>query len=166
MKTLVEADKFTAWYDAVEDRLRLVANMDKPEARVDLWITRRLFLTIITQLEDFIEPKGMGIEADDIDRLITKGSPSVDSSDGDIGKKKVKEKQSMDKKTADIEVSLLRTLNISWDKKNKKVSLTLISDIYEVEANLDAVSMTAFMRMLLMQAPSVEWGISSMMFRR
>ena len=163
MKTLVEAQKFTAWYDAVEDRLRLVANMDKPEARVDFWITRRLFLTIITQLDDFIEPKGMGIERDDIDKLITKGSPSTDSSESDSEQKV--DGDSADR-GGDNRVSLLRTLNISWDKKSKRVSLSLISDDYEVEANLDAVAMTAFMRMLVMQAPSVEWGISSMMFRR
>ncbi len=164
MKKLVEAHKFTAWYDAVEDRLRLVANMDKPEARVDFWITRRLFLTIITQLDDFIEPKGMGIERDDIDKLITKGSPSTDSSESDSEQKV--DGDSADRGEEDNRVSLLRTLNISWDKKSKRVSLSLISDDYEVEANLDAVAMTAFMRMLVMQAPSVEWGISSMMFRR
>lgn len=160
MKKLVEAEKFTAWYDAVEDRLRLVANIDKPEARVDFWITRRLFLTIITQLEEFIEPKGMGIEIDDIDRLITKGSTSNESS------KEQEDKDSKDKESKSIKPSLLKTLNLSWNKKSQKVSLNLISDDYEVEANLDRVAMTAFMRMLLMQAPSVEWGISSMMFRR
>lgn len=154
MKKLVEAEKFTAWYDAVEDRLRLVVNIDKPEARVDFWITRRLFLTLITQLDEFIEPKSLG-EEDSIDKLIKKGDEATKSKDSN-----------QDKSSEDINVSLLRTLNVSWNKKSKKVSLKLISDEYEVEANLDIVAMRAFMRMLLMQAPSVEWGINSMMFGR
>ena len=171
MKTLVEAEKFTAWYDAVEDRLRVAVNMDRPEARVDFWITRRLFLSIITQLEDFIDPKGIGLEKRDIDKMIEKGSPSPQSVDtekkAEEKSRKESEKENKESNTRkDTEVSLLKTMNISWNKKSGKVSLNLISEEYEAEANLDTASMTALLRMLLMQAPAVEWGVSSMMFGR
>ncbi len=170
MKTLVEAEKFTAWYDAVEDRLRVAVNMDRPEARVDFWITRRLFLSIITQLEDFIDPKSIGLEKKDIDKMIEKGSPSPKSvdtdSEGDMSRKESGKESRDNSIRKDTEASLLKTMNISWNRKSGKVSLNLISDEYEAEASLDTASMTALLRMLLMQAPAVEWGVSSMMFGR
>ncbi len=159
LKTLVEAEKFTAWYDAVEDRLRLAVNIDTPDARVDFWITRRLFLSIISQLEDFADPKSIGVDKDDIYKRITKGVPSPkenNNSDTISSKSTLK----------NTKVSLLRAMNISWNKKKGRVSLVLVSDDYEAESNLDTVSMTAFIKMLLIQAPTVEWGISSIMLGR
>ncbi len=169
LKTLVEAEKFTAWYDAVEDRLRLAVNIDTPDARVDFWITRRLFLSIISQLEDFADPKSIGVDKDDVYKRIEKGMPSpkvADEKNSNSDSVSSKNDDNSKDILKDTKVSLLRAMNISWNKKKGRVSLVLVSDDYEAESNLDTVSMTAFIKMLLIQAPTVEWGISSIMLGR
>ncbi len=172
MKTLIEAEKFTAWYDSAEDRLRVAINIDSPNARVDFWITRRFFLSLITQIEGLLDTQELGISKSEIDSMIEEGHPEPKAEDNTSNEDIIENKESQkpietkDTQKSEISVSLLRNMDISVNKRENRVKLKLSSDCCEAEANLTLAAMSAFIKMLILQAPTVEWGISSMMFHR
>ncbi len=46
---------FTFQFDPVEDRIRLVGNLDNGENRVDFWLTRRLALRILNASDELVQ---------------------------------------------------------------------------------------------------------------
>lgn len=174
MKTLIEAEKFTAWYDSAEDRLRVAINIDSPDARVDFWITRRFFLSLITQIEGLLDTQELGISKSEIDNMIQEGHPEPKSNDKtneiskpqDESQESIETPKSIDAPKSEVSVSLLRNMDISLNRRENRVKLKLSSDCCEAEANLTVASMSAFIKMLILQAPTLEWGISSVMFHR
>ncbi|GEM_PF-2269814 len=169
MKTLVEAERFSVWYDAREDRLRLVANPESMDARVDFWITRRLFLSFVTEAEVFLEEKVGVIPTEVIEEMLEKSvtkekkSRSVQKSSSSTDNA-----MEMEKDSAPVgdEAMLLENINIKWSSGSGTITLELSSECCEVYADMGPESMMAFLKMLIKQAPSLEWGVSSLMFGR
>jgi len=163
LQTLIEANSFTAWYDAREDRLHLAANMSVPDARADFWITRRFFLSLVMEAEAFLEDKVGSVPVDEINKVLEEKSLQDTTSNKQNSSNKTKEQ---DLPLNRVNVSLLDTLNLSWLKESQVIKLTMSSELYVVESYLKPQEMMAFLQMLIKQAPIMEWGATSVLFRR
>ncbi|SEF84349.1 hypothetical protein [Marinobacterium lutimaris] len=52
---MINIASFTFQFDLVEDRIRLVGNLDNGEPRVDFWLTRRLALRILGASDELVQ---------------------------------------------------------------------------------------------------------------
>lgn len=163
MQTLIEANSFTAWYDVREDRLHLAVNMSVPNARADFWITRRFFLSLVMEVEAFLEDKAGSVPVEEISKILEEKSVQDSKSDKQNIKNETKEQYLPSKR---VDVFLLDTLNLSWLKESQVIKLTISSELYVVESYMKPQEMMAFLQMLIKQAPIMEWGATSVLLRR
>lgn len=52
---MINIGSFTFQFDPVEDRIRLVGNLDNGQQRVDFWVTRRLALRILGASDQLVQ---------------------------------------------------------------------------------------------------------------
>ena len=52
---MINIDSFTFKFDPVEDRIRLVGNLDNGQTRIDFWLTRRLALRMLDAGNEMVQ---------------------------------------------------------------------------------------------------------------
>ncbi len=167
----VKAVQYTAWYDPREDRLRLAANLEAtPEMRADFWITRRFFLSMVLKVEGFLEQNFGEKPQEAVEEVLRKnvhknrnGSEIPEAkSEGNAQAQSVEKRRRPD---LGVEAVLLETMNLTADKERGIVVLTLEGGGRKAVSQMRAEEMLAFLKMLVEQAPSMEWGVSSLLLR-
>ena len=140
MKT-IEAKTFTPIYDEVEDRIRLIINLDDIN-RADLMITRSLIIKIIPMLEEFYEKHYSGIEADEV--MINSDSSKAESESSTVVK---------------IDGELLLTINLSYNRDNQLTYIELKSSKSSVVATFNQELFNSFIKLLKNSIPKFSWGL-------
>ncbi len=137
---IIEAKTFTPVYDEVEDRIRLIINLDDID-RADLMITRALIIKLIPMLEEFYEKHYSDIEADEV--TINSDSSKEDSESSTVVK---------------IDGELLMTINLSYNRDNQLTNIELISSKNRVVANFNQELFNTFIKLLKNSIPKFSWG--------
>ena len=138
---IIEAKTFTPIYDEVEDRIRLIINLDNV-GRIDLMITRALIIKLIPMLEEFYEKHYSDIEADEV--TINSDSSKEESKSSTVAK---------------IDGELLMTINLSYNRDNQLTSIELISSKNRVVANFNQELFNSFIKLLKNSIPKFSWGL-------
>ena len=138
---IIEAKTFTPIYDEVEDRIRLIINLDNV-SRIDLMITRALIIKLIPMLEEFYEKHYSDIETDEV--TINSDSSKEKSESSTVVK---------------IDGELLITINLSYNRDNQLTSIELTSSKNRVVANFNQELFNSFVKLLKNSIPKFSWGL-------
>ena len=138
---IIEAKTFTSIYDEVEDRIRLIINLDNIN-RVDLMITRAFIIKIIPLLEEFYEKHYSDIETDEV--TINSDSSKAESKSSTVVK---------------IKGELLMTINLSYNRNNQLTNIELISSKNKIVANFNREHFNSFIKLLKNSIPKFSWGL-------
>jgi len=138
---IIEAKTFTPVYDEVEDRIRLIINLDDID-RADLMITRALIIKLLPLLEEFYEKHYSEFRVDSV---------SIDS--------KNDSEESNSSVIVKIEDELLMSVNLSFNKDNRQTILELISKSKKVVGVFNEELFNSFIKLLKESTPKFSWGL-------
>jgi len=138
----IKVKTFTPIYDEIEDRIRLIINIDQLN-RVDLMITRAFIIKIIPLLEEFYE-KHYKKFAEDKVKIENSSKKNDNTSNMTIVK---------------IETELLMSINLTFNKKSKFTQIELIGQKRKVTAILNEDLMYSFIKLLKGAIPKFSWGL-------
>ena len=142
----IEGKSFTALYDELEDRIRLIVNYKNLNERVDLLITRRFVLKMIPSLEEFL--KNFKEESVTVNR----GGAKVNSVDySDI---------LLYKNEKDL---LLTGLNLTMlkNRTHAQMSLKTKDEKTEIKAVVNKKELEYFIDQIKKAIPNIQWSISA-----
>ncbi len=140
---IIQAGSLSLSYSPKEDRMLLTINKNQKE-RIDFWITRRFYFSLLFELETFLEKLG-----------IVPGEAT----------QKKKEKTSDDKTSNDvlpaeqyITSSLLQDLDINFIRSSNSFLFRFRSKEIEAESHFHIEEFMHFYSMLKKGFPKSEWG--------
>jgi hypothetical protein len=153
----VKTKTLSLHYEQEEDRMKLIINKDDIE-RIDFWITRRFYFSILFKLETFLEQI-------DVPRVkiarnsAKKGSSSPEKTSSSDSQKKAEalERPTSMKSAIPIEY-LLKNMNIRYTKTSNSFVFYFISDHIEAETIFNMDQFQSFYPMLKNRFPKREWG--------
>ena len=146
--TVIPAQTFTAQYDPLEDRIRLVLNYADPSRRIDFMITRAMLLKLFPVLEQILPE---GVEPLRPERETEPPSGGVTRTDGP---------------TLELTRSsslLLSKLDFKVIGGGNRIVLRFYGNSAEApaaEANLNREGLATTTALLLGTVPFMEWGIA------
>ena len=138
---IIEAKTFTPIYDEVEDRIRLIINIDKKN-RVDLMITRAFIIKLLPLFEEFYEKHYNEFRLDSI--TIDSRNDNEENSNSIIVK---------------IDYELLMSVNLSFNKDNKQTILELITKNKKIVGIFNEELFNSFIKLLKGAIPKFSWGL-------
>ena len=141
MKEIV-AQTFTPLYDEVEDRIRLIINIDDFYTRVDIMITRALILKLVPLLEDFYDKNYVD---DEVYQLDIENSTEKKSGNSTTVSKK--------------DGQLLQSVNLSFSAKEAITIVKFQTSSIMITANFDKNLFKEFTKVLKNAIPKIGWGI-------
>jgi len=142
MKNIV-VSTLSLTYNPIEDRMLLVLNKDGKE-RIDFLITRRFYLTLLFELETFLENRDMPLS---LDPQNTQPNTSNNHSTEDVHPKQR------------ITSSLLETVDINFINASNSFLLTFKSKQIEAQSHFEKQKFIYFYTMLKNKFPKNEWGM-------
>lgn len=140
-----------------EDRMKLIINKDEEE-RIEFWITRRFYFSLLFELEIFLEQlqiapvKPIRNKQNTHKREVEKISPSTQKS------KKEKLHIPLKKKENDVS-TLLENVNIHFVKESENFIFLFQSNTVEAESIFKREQFLNFYSVLKSSFPKGEWGI-------
>ena len=137
------AQEFTPVYDAKEDRIRLIVNIHYP-TRYDFYLTRKLLIKLLERFSDLLKEN---LSTTTIQRAAI--SPQTDIAQSE---KKVYP-------PTNKQIFLIEKINIQFDKKNKKYTITISDNNKSVISSLTANELKNLLK-LLSDKVKFEWGLN------
>ena len=139
--TKIQIKTFSLRYDAQEDRMQLILNKGSDHI-VEFWITRRFYLSVLFDLETFLE----------LHQLTSHNSEGMNPR---IAKEYSKNTLPVKKK---IDSSLLKSVNLKFVKEKEVLILILRSEIIEANTIFNKDQLIDFYTMLKKGLPKTQWG--------
>jgi len=131
-------------YHPKEDRMKLVLNQNKENA-IEYWITRRLYLSLLFDLDTYLESIGMDKEVPSTYKKDKEQKPTND---------KVHSSSS-----TEAEKYLLTNIKLNIGEKRKRFFIVFYSDSIECETFITKDAFLNFYAMMKNTFPKKEWGI-------
>lgn len=154
---VIQARDFTSTYDATEDRIRVVINYNVYEKRVDLWLTRALFLKLLPMLEEFIEKYEVKTQPKPVSKEEKKAT--FDAAFQSAQKKTEMSTLAVMEK----EPLLLKSVDMSYVGERGEFVLVFKTDTLHAKAVFKPSNARVVMRSIFNAAPHIAWGISPRM---
>lgn len=151
---LVQARSFTSTYDSAEDRIRVVINYDTYEQRLDVWLTRALFIKLIPMLDEFIETHEIKTEVQTVSKEQKKATIQATFQGA---------QQATDTSTLAVmekEPLLLRSVDMSFIATTGDFVILFKTDTVHAKSTLKANHARVILRSIFNAAPHIAWGIS------
>jgi hypothetical protein len=148
---MIQAQKFTFQYDAIEDRLKLLVNYDSVENRIDLFITRAMLFRLIPVIEKI---------------LITTQTPIQEDRDHlHVNPKRLGQKQKTDTSTLQLlqenHINLLEKVDFKFNQKAKMITMIFwAKGEAQCSAQLTAENFSQIMNAMIAAVPHTSWGMA------
>lgn len=131
-------------YHPLEDRMKLIINKNEVDSIV-FWITRRLYLSVLFELETYLESIEMN-----------KNLPSRHKKDKDH--KSIKEKE-LSPSNIEVKNHLLSNIKLHIGEKRKRFFLSFHSESFECETIMTTDTFLDLYAMMKSTFPKNEWGL-------
>lgn len=147
-------------FDAVEDRIRLIGNLDNGQQRVDFWLTRRLVLRLLDA-----SPKLLQQTSETVSRIPFEHHSAMAQFEHDEAQQAQPVRQDASLTHKNFQALLLRRLDISFQKEQYRLSFFVADD-----APLFAFSVLSrqeihqILHWMHKGSLHLEWGVSSSLF--
>ena len=139
----IKTKTLSLFYDPREDRMKLIINKNEEE-RMEFWITRRFYFSLLFELETFLE------------KLNFPSVPTVQN----------KKKETLQKTSGNaleikqnISISMLEDININFIKESENFVFTFKSKDLEAQTVFEKEEFLNFYTLLKGSFPKGEWGI-------
>lgn len=146
---VIQAQTFTPYYSAYEDRIRLVINYADYDSRIDLWLTRAFLLKLFPTMEEVMLRYKPDVASPAIAQAHSSAANAA-STPTDAGSLAVMEKEGV----------LIESVDITYKSEIEKYELCFKTKSVHTVALLDAKTLQLLMESLIKAAPTLEWGIS------
>lgn len=145
VQRIVQAQTFTPYYSALEDRIRFVINYGEYEKRVDFWLTRSFLLKLLPTVEEVI---------------FRHTEDSMSNSSGESAPKSQSPTDGGTLAVTEKEGELIHSVDIAYHPDSKAYQLTFKGETTHATTLLDEPTLKALMHTLIKAAPALEWGIT------
>ncbi len=147
-------------FDVVEDRIRLIGNLDNGQQRVDFWLTRRLVLRLLDA-----SPKLLLQTSEKVSRTPFEHQSAMAQFEHDEAQQAQLVRQDASLTHKDFEALLLRRLDISFQKEQYRLSF-FVSDDAECFAIsvLSRQEMHQILHWMHKGCLQLKWGVSNSLF--
>ena len=147
-------------FDAIEDRIRLIGNLDNGQQRVDFWLTRRLTLRLLEA-----SPKLLQQTSEKISLTPFEHQSAMIQFEHDEAQQSQVVRQDSSLSHDGFETILLRRLDISFQKEQYRLSFFVADDAplfaFSVLSRQEMHQILHWMHKGSMQ---LEWGVSDSLF--
>ena len=138
----VQTKTLSLMYDPQEDRMKLIINKDDVD-RIEFWITRRFYFSLLFELETFLEKLQISIP-----------KPAQPKKQNKSAQKNRPREESFEEPAY-----LLKNINIRYIKERKAFTFVFQSDKIEAESFFALDQFLNFYTLLKGSFPKGEWGI-------
>lgn len=147
-------------FDAIEDRIRLIGNLDNGQQRVDFWLTRRLVLRLLEA-----SPKLLQKTSEQVSRTPFEHQSAMVQFEHDEAQLAQLVRQDTSLSHKEFEATLLRRLDISFQKEQYRLSFFVADDAplfaFSVLSRQEMHQILHWMHKGCLQ---LDWGVSSSLF--
>ena len=160
---MIEAENFTAFYDQVEDRIRLIVNHKINQKRFDFMITRDFVLKLFPVVEEFyIKHYNEPLVFEDNINKFKKNSefiePRIESKQNDT----VTKTRVDDLVFSVKEEGLLIKVDLKFDANSQSTHLTLYTKNQASKAVLNKDLIRMVFAIIHSAIPNIGWGIAKL----
>ncbi len=139
----IKTKTLSLFYDPREDRMKLIINKDEEE-RMEFWITRRFYFSLLFELETFLEK----LNFPSVPTVQNKKKETPQKASGNV----LEIKQN-------ISISMLEDININFIKESENFVFTFKSKELEAQTVFEKEEFLNFYMLLKGSFPKGEWGI-------
>jgi hypothetical protein len=163
----VNAKTLSLFYDAKEDRMLLMANKDM-EVPVAYWITRRLYFSILFELDGYLDKLALKETLNKADITVSTQKKTANSTNSTVGTERMeeteseKEKKIQQQKKIDASIAkaqLLQNVNVSMTGDKHFFVLRFRSSKIECVSKMNRKDFIAYYNLMKSSFPKNEWGI-------
>lgn len=157
---MINLASLSFYFDVIEDRIRLIGNLDNGQQRVDFWLTRRLVLRLLDA-----SPKLVQQTSEKISKTPLEHQSAMAQFEHDKAKQSQSVRQESNLEHKDFKASLLRRLDISFQKGQYRLSLYVggQDEIFGFSV-LTHQEIHQILHWLHKGCLQLEWGVSSSLF--
>ena len=147
-------------FDAVEDRIRLIGNLDNGQQRTDFWLTRRLVLRLLDA-----SPKLLQQTSEKVSRTPFEHQSAMAQFEHDVAQQTRPVRQDTNLIHKDFQAHLLKRLDISFQKEQYRLSFFVADDAQLFAFSvLTRQEMHQILHWMHKGCLQLEWGVSSSLF--
>ncbi|BBB31266.1 hypothetical protein [Neptunomonas japonica] len=114
---MINLASLSFYFDVIEDRIRLIGNLDNGQQRVDFWLTRRLVLKLLEASPTLVKQT-----SEKISKTPLEHQSAMAQFEHDSAKQSQSVRQEANLEHNDFKASLLRRLDISFQKGQYRLS--------------------------------------------
>ena len=147
-------------FDAIEDRIRLIGNLDNGQQRIDFWLTRRLVLRLLDA-----SPKLLQKTSEQVSRTPFEHQSAMVQFEHDEAQQTQLIRQDENLSHKDMEALLLKRLDISFQKEQYRLSFFVADDspLFAFSI-LSRQEMHQILHWIHKGCLQLEWGVSNSLF--
>ena len=114
---MINLASLSFYFDVIEDRIRLIGNLDNGQQRVDLWLTRRLVMRLLDASPTLLQQT-----SENIGRVPLEHQNAMAQFEHDQAKQTQSVRHESHFEHKDFNASILRRLDISFQKGQYRLS--------------------------------------------
>lgn len=157
---MINLASLSFYFDVIEDRIRLIGNLDNGHQRVDFWLTRRLVLKLLDA-----SPKLVQQTSEKISKTPLEHQSAMAQFEHDKAKQSQSVRQESNLEHKNFTASLLRRLDISFQKRQYRLSFYVGSQDevfgFSVLTHQEMHQILYWMHKGCLQ---LDWGVSASLF--
>lgn len=157
MMIKVKTKTISLLYSAREDRMKLIINKDEAD-RIECWITRRFYFSLLFELETFLEQLHIFPEPP-MQSEQKKNKKQANNNISTNQKNNFKEKEYLLEEKSNIKNTLLQNINIRFIKEKKSFVFVFQSTGVEAQSILGIQGFLNLYNTFKNTFPKREWGI-------